>query len=121
MASLGSAEEKRRYIRDHRQELGSISKACQVAGLAPSSFYYNTDARHRRQFEADDEKLREKIERIHEEFPGYGYRRVRRELKRRGERVNDKRLRRVMKKFGLKPIRWRTFVPTTDSKHALPV
>jgi transposase InsO family protein len=121
MASLGSAEEKRRYIRDHRQELGSISKACQVAGLAPSSFYYNPDARHRRQFEADDEKLREKIERIHEEFPGYGYRRVRRELKRRGERVNDKRLRRVMKKFGLKPIRWRTFVPTTDSKHALPV
>src|SRR5436309_7294873 len=30
IASLGSAEEKRRYICDHRQELGSISKACQV-------------------------------------------------------------------------------------------
>ena len=26
-----------------------------------------------------------------------------------------------MKKFGLKPITWRTFVRTTDSRHALPV
>src|SRR5579864_6653765 len=40
IASLGSAEEKRRYIHSHRQELGSISKACQVAGFASSSYYY---------------------------------------------------------------------------------
>jgi transposase InsO family protein len=65
--------------------------------------------------------LREQIEHIHEEFPGYGYRRVVRELERRGHRVNEKRVRRVMKKFGLKPITWRTFVRTTDSRHALPV
>ena len=32
-----------------------------------------------------------------------------------------KRIRRVMKKFGLKPITWRRFVHTTDSRHALPV
>src|SRR5256885_11488583 len=36
IASLGSAAEKRRYIDNHRQELGSISKARQVVGL-PSS------------------------------------------------------------------------------------
>jgi putative transposase len=42
-------------------------------------------------------------------------------LKRRGVRVNEKRVRRVMKKFGLRPITWRTFVRTTDSRHALPV
>jgi putative transposase len=65
--------------------------------------------------------LREQIERIHEEFPGYGYRRVARELERRGYRINEKRIRRVMKKFGLKPITWRTFVRTTDSRHTLPV
>jgi transposase InsO family protein len=76
---------------------------------------------HRRRRETDDEKLREQIERIHEELPGYGYRRVSRELKRRGIRVNDKRVRRVMKKFGLRPITWRTFVRTTDSRHTLPV
>ena len=37
IASLGSAAEIRRYIRDRRQELGSVSKACQVSGLAASS------------------------------------------------------------------------------------
>ena len=76
---------------------------------------------HRRRCEIDDEKLREQIERIQEEFPGYGYRRLKRELKRRGHRVNEKRVRRVMDKFGLKPFTWRTFVRTTDSRHALPV
>jgi transposase InsO family protein len=35
--------------------------------------------------------------------------------------VNEKRVRRVMKKFGLRPITWRTFVRTTDSRHELPV
>jgi putative transposase len=65
--------------------------------------------------------LREQIERIHEELPGYGYRRVKRELERRGQKVNEKRVRRVMKKFALRPITWRTFVRTTDSRHALPV
>jgi putative transposase len=118
---LGSAEEKRRYIRHHRQELGSISKACQVAGFASSTFYYQADNQHRKHFDDQDEKLRQQIEGIHEEFPGYGYRRVTRELKRRGVQVNDKRVRRVMKKFGLRPITWRTFVRTTDSRHALPV
>ena len=66
-------------------------------------------------------RLREQIEHIHEEFPGYGYRRIQRELKRRGQTVNEKRIRRVMKKFGLRPITWRSFVRTTDSRHALPI
>ena len=121
IASLGSAAEKRRYIGDHREELGSISKACQVTGLPSSTFYYKPDKQHRKRRDDQDEKLRQQIEPIHEEFPGYGYRRVTVELNRRGIRVNGKRIRRVMKKFGLKPITWRTFVRTTDSCHALPV
>jgi len=121
IASLGSAAEKRRYIGDHREKLGSISKACQVTGLSPSTFYYKPDKTHLKHRDDKDEKLRRQIERIHEEFPGYGYRRVARELKRRGVRVNEKRIRRVMKKFGLRPITWRTFVYTTDSRHRLPV
>jgi len=121
IARLGSAQEKRRYIRDHRQELGSISKACQVAGLPSSSYYYKSDAAHRRRRDSDDQKLRERIERIHEDFPGYGYRRVSRELGRRGQKVNEKRVRRVMKKFGLRPLTWRRFVRTTDSRHGLQV
>jgi transposase InsO family protein len=121
MASLGSAAEKRRYIDHHREELGSISKACQVAGLPSSTFYYKPDKQHRKRRDDEDEKLRQRIERSHDEFPGYGYRRVKRDLKRRGHKVNEKRVRRVMKKFELKPITWRTFVRTTDSRHGLPV
>jgi transposase InsO family protein len=121
IASLGSAAEKRRYIDNHRQELGSISKACQVAGIPSSTFYYKPDKQHRKRRDDEDETLRQQIERIHEEFPGYGYRRLTRALKRRGLNVNEKRVRRVMRKFGLRPITWRTFVRTTDSRHALPV
>jgi transposase InsO family protein len=69
----------------------------------------------------EDEKLRQQIEGIHEEFPGYGYRRIQRELERRGIAANAKRIRRVMKLFGLRPVLWRTFIRTTDSRHALPV
>src|SRR5207302_321308 len=71
IANLGSAEEKRRYIRDHRQELGSISKACQVAGFAPSSYYYKPNQKRRRQREANDEQLRQQIEGIQEELPSW--------------------------------------------------
>src|SRR5215467_447756 len=121
IADLGSTAEKRRYIRDHRQELGSVSQACQVTGLAASSFYYKPNPQHRRRREKQDEKLRQQIEQIHEEFTGYGYRRIANELARRGLRVNEKRIRRVMKKFDLKPITWRTWVATTDSAHALAI
>ena len=65
--------------------------------------------------------MRQQIERIHEEFPGYGCRRLTKELRRRGQKVGMKRIQRVMKKFGLQPITWRTFVRTTDSRHKLPV
>ena len=65
--------------------------------------------------------MRQQIERIQEELPGYGVRRLAKELKRRGHQVNKKRIRRVVKKFGLQPITWRTFVRTTDSRHKLPV
>jgi putative transposase len=65
--------------------------------------------------------LRQQIECIQEELSGYGVRRLAKELKRHGHKVNKKRIRRVVKKFGLQPITWRTFIRTTDSRHKLPV
>ena len=87
-----------------------------MTGLARSTYYYRpkVDPKLKAQQDAD---LRDRIERIQAEFPGYGYRRVYRELERQGEIVNTKRLRRVMKRYGLKPITWRSFVHTTDSNH----
>jgi transposase InsO family protein len=87
-----------------------------VTGLASSTFYYQpkTDTCER---ERGDAELRDQIEAIQAEFTGYGYRRVQRELERHGQRINAKRIRRVMLENGLRPILWRSFVRTTDSNH----
>lgn len=63
--------------------------------------YYHATVREERQW-ARDQELRDQIEKIHEELPGYGYRRVREHLlKLHGKRVNSKRIRRVMAKYSL--------------------
>lgn len=61
------------------------------------------------------------IEGIQDQFPGYGYRRVTHELRRRGHVVNHKRVARLMKahSLGIKPRR--RFVRTTDSNHDSPI
>ena len=68
-------------------------------GLARASYYHNPK-REVLQLKRDME-LRSKIEEIHTELPGYGYRRVREHLLREGITVNTKRIRRVMKSYSL--------------------
>lgn len=69
-----------------------------MIALARSSFYYRSAAKA---VELDDLCLVELIGTIQDEFPGYGYRRVTRELRVRGHFVNHKRVARVMKENGL--------------------
>lgn len=90
-----------------------------MTGLASSTYYYRPTTRADRQ--RQDARLREQIEAIHAEFPSYGYRRIHHELLRRGHRINSKRIRRVMAEFGLRPVIWRPFLRTTDSKHRSPI
>jgi transposase len=64
------------------------------------------------------------VARIHEicaEFPRYGYRRVTAQLKAEGERVNHKRVARIMREQDLRVRPERRFVATTDSDHHGPV
>ena len=85
--------------------------------LASSSYYYQprTDSEDQ---ERQDAFLREQIERLQGEFPGYGYRRLGRQLRREGVVINDKRIRRVQRKYQLFAIRWQSFkVATTNSRH----
>ena len=85
--------------------------------LAPSSYYYRllTDGEAQEQ---SDALLRDRIERLQQDFPGYGYRRLGHQLRREGIVVNDKKIRRVQRKYQLFPIRWRSFkIATTDSNH----
>jgi len=55
------------------------------------------------------------------EFPGYGYRRVTHELRRRGYVVNHKRVLRLMRDDNLLCLRNHQIFRTTDSNHNFPV
>ena len=85
--------------------------------LASSSYYYRLLTNLQAQ-EQSDTLLREHIERLQQDFPGYGYRRLGHQLRREGMVVNNKKIRRVQRKYRLFPIRWRGFkIATTDSNH----
>jgi putative transposase len=89
--------------------------------LAPSSYYYRPVTDGDDQVRSDVE-LRDHIERLQGEFAGYGYRRLGKQLRREGICVNDKRIRRIQRKYQLFPIRWQSFkIATTDSNHGHPV
>ena len=61
--------------------------------------------------------LRDAIQRIALEWPSYGRPRITVELRRRGWRVNAKRVYRLMREDNLLCVRRRKFVVTTDSNH----
>jgi len=66
-------------------------------------------------------ELRSQIQKIALQMPSYGYRRVQAELRRRGQAVNHKRVRRLMREDNLLCVRRRSFVRTTDSSHGFKV
>jgi putative transposase len=80
--------------------------------LPRSTYYYKSKNKP-----DDEQSLIDRIESIIEEFPGYGYRRVTRELHRRGVPVNHKKVLRIMKQQGLTRKPKRRWVRTTDSNH----
>ncbi len=66
-------------------------------------------------------ELRHELQKVALEWPAYGYRRITRELQRRGFAVNHKRVLRLMRVDNLLCLRQRSFLITTDSHHGLPV
>jgi len=64
-----------------------------------------------------DLDLRTEIQKIALEWPRYGYRRITRELRRRGFRANHKRVHRLMVEDNLLCLRQRAWHSTTDSEH----
>lgn len=86
-------------------------------GISRSTYYEHTEAKEEQRILADLE-IKNMIESVHTEFPGYGYRRLHAHFERCGLIINEKRIRRIMKQYGIHPIRFRKFVRTTDSKHS---
>ncbi len=91
----------------------SIRQLCALVGAGRTWWYTHPAA------DARDTALRDAIERIVLEFPGYGYRRVTKALQRDGWEVNHKRVLRVMREEALLCQLERRFVRTTDTAHAL--
>ena len=91
---------------------------CQVAGVSRAGYYR---FQQRVQESEADMDLRSAMQQIALEWPSYGYRRIHRELIRRGWRVNHKRVLRLMRVDNLLCLRKRKFILTTDSHHGLPI
>ena len=92
-----------------------LSLLCQTLNVSRSWFYAHPSAHEPT---AQAVALRDAIERIVLELPGYGYRRVTAQLVREGWQVNHKRVLRVMQQESLLCRLKKRFVLTTDSQHA---
>lgn len=87
-------------------ELGRVSR----------SSFYRFGTRPKRLVDSDMD-LRDAIQRIAVAMPSYGRRRITAELRRRGWKVNPKRVYRLMREDNLLCVRRRKFVVTTESNH----
>jgi putative transposase len=96
----------------------TVVEMCQTAGVSRAGFYRCQEEPEPADRDVD---LRNEIQKIALEWPAYGRRRITAELKRRGWKVNHKRVSRIMREDNLLCLRHRKFVVTTDSQHSHPV
>ena len=93
----------------------TVERMCELSGVSRAGFYRHWLASAPRQA---DTAVRDAVQQIIVEKRFYGYRRVQRELRHRGQCVNAKRVLRLMREDNLLCLRTRRFVPaTTDSQH----
>ena len=93
----------------------TIERMVELGGVSRASFY-RFDGDQDRPPERDMD-LRDAMQRVALEWPSYGRPRITAELRRRGWKVNPKRVYRLMREDNLLCVRKRKFVVTTDSNH----
>jgi len=77
----------------------SVSRQCQMMGLSRSSYYYQSNP-----IRTEDLKLMRRIDEMYLQNPTMGSRGIKRQLKREGQRVNRKRIQRLMRLMGIEAI-----------------
>ena len=93
----------------------TIGRMVELSGASRAGFYrYEDDVAVKPDRDMD---LRDAIQRVALEWPSYGRPRITAELRRRGWKVNPKRVYRLMREDNLLCVRKRKFVVTTDSNH----
>ena len=107
------------FIDQNRGRFG-VEPICRALELSDSAYYARRDGQ-RSARELEDERLLALIRRIHgENYEAYGYRRMWKELRRRGERVPRCRVQRLMREHGIQGAKrrgrpWRTTKPDADA------
>jgi putative transposase len=123
--SVGQASVEQRHAVSesaHQQKLPfSTRHLCELLQINRAWYYARRQALSSSSDPDEQVALRDAIEQIILDFPGYGYRRVTHALKRAGWTVNHKRVLRVMREESLLCHLKRHFVHTTDSHHGYPV
>lgn len=99
----------------NREESYPLGAACQLLGLARSTYYYQP-------IQTDENELESAIDEIAGQFPTYGTRRVTYQLRRAPyhKQVNRKHVQRIMAQKGLLRALKRRKKRTTDSEHPYP-
>ena len=92
----------------------TIDRMVELGRVSRSGFYRFDESEPRPDLDMD---LRDAIQKIAVEWPSYGRPRITAELRRRGWRVNPKRVYRLMREDNLLCVRKRKFLVTTDSNH----
>ncbi|CAM5570737.1 IS3 family transposase ISTesp3 [Streptomyces alboniger] len=102
------------FVADHQRRFG-VKRLCTILGIARSSFYYwRNAAAARAARQAADAQLAARIRTVHHSSDGtYGVPRITAELREDGERINHKRVARVMQAIGIAGLRLRRKHHTT--------
>ncbi|MFI2458146.1 IS3 family transposase [Streptomyces sp. NPDC019539] len=103
------------FVQDHQRRFG-VKRLCDILGLSRSSFYYwRRTAAARAARQVAEAELAARIRTVHQESDGtYGAPRITAELRDQGERINRKRVARVMRTIGLGGVRLRRRHRTTE-------
>jgi transposase InsO family protein len=90
-----------------------------MINLNRSTYYYHPHPPALEQLKREND-LRDRIEIIALEFPGYGYRRITKQLHREKIKVNHKHVLRIMRESSLLVLTKRHWINTTNSQHGFP-
>ena len=107
------------FIDERRADFG-VEPICRTLGVSASAHYARRGEPSAR--EVEDERLLALIRRVHEEnYEAYGYRRMWKELSRRGELVPRCQVQRLMRDNGIEGAKrrgrpWRTTTPDPDAQ-----
>ena len=87
---------------EHDEHCYPISALCKIGNVSRAA-YYKWLHRELPNYEAENKRIADEIEKIHTESPDKGYRRIRDELERYHDiKINDKRVLRICRKKGIK-------------------